>query len=227
MRLRTALIAAALLTTGMATGSSAADAYGVTAVHVTPVLADFPYDPVLDGTVYPSGGDEVEDTDDCTISRFEDRGDFRGLGVYSATGCGGARITFDVRSTRKQTSYAGVSGRTTATYGCVNVHNHHTRELFTTGRTLVGDDGVDDIPIVAPGVSSLGFHTLNRLETVTCRRPEQPAQLSLTVDQVVVSVYPDSSYSAANAEVHRVPGAWSARLSLPAPCGPHKGPAPD
>jgi hypothetical protein len=216
MRTGTVVAAAALIAGGVATPSWAQDSFAVSDLQVTPVLADYPYQPVLDGSVNDGSLELVSDPDDCSITGLESHGDFGGNGIYAEKGCGGAKITFKVtRNSDVAYAFAGASARATATYGCVNKQGK-TRELFTTRQTLPGKVGLFEIPFVLPGDNALGVHITSPLETVACRKSENPAELSLTVDHVVVTISAGADYGAiAPVEVHDLPGSWSVSLPLP------------
>jgi hypothetical protein len=186
--------------------ASAVDRYIITDPEVTPVLADYPYDPVLDGS---SGFDD--DPGDCSITGFEERL-LEGDGVYGATGCGGIKMRVVIsggESTPNAQAY--LSARAAATYGCVHSKNGHIKPLVTRTARVQGRHSVYEIPYVYDFPTAIGAYHLFPLESLNCNGKWTPAQLSITVTDFVVTIVSDDG-SEPN-EVHAIPGTWSVALS--------------
>jgi hypothetical protein len=178
---------------------------------VTPVLADYPYAPVL------RGGDrdlDVDDAHDCSVTGYETRAS-DGNGVYAATGCGGTRLQVTVRkSADAAPGYVQTAATTTARYGCVNEATHKSRVVLTRTARVVGQVGVFETPVAELDEQALGSYSVLPLETVACKARERAAQLGVTVTGLTVSVYPTPDTSLAPSEVHAVAGTWTATLPV-------------
>ena len=207
MRHRFGLVGLIAALTGALLGSpaSAADRYSITEVEVTPVLADFPYDPVLDGST-----ESDDDPGDCSITGFEDRL-LEGNGVYGATGCGGIKMRVVISGGENSpNALAYLSARASATYGCVHSKNGRTKRSFTRTTRIQGRDSGHEVPFVYDYPTPIGAYHLFPLESVKCNGKWIPAQLSITVTRLVVTI---KSYDGtAPDEVHAIPGSWSLAL---------------
>lgn len=183
--------------------ASAANRYSITDVEVTAVLADFPYDPVLDGST-----ESEDDPGDCSITGFEDRL-LEGDGVYAATGCGGIKMRVVVSGGENSPdALAYLSATATATYGCVHTKNGKTKRSFTRSARIQGRDSGHEIPFVYDTPTPIGAYHLFPLEAVKCKGPWKPAQLSISVTNFVVTI---ESYDGSEPdEVHAIPGTWRA-----------------
>jgi hypothetical protein len=199
-------------TTAAATTAAAA-AFSVAASTVTPVLADYPYTPVL------RGGDrdlDLDDPRDCSVTGYETRA-ADGQGVYAATGCGGARLQLTVaKSPDAAPGYVQTTATTTARYGCVNEATRRTRVVLTRTAHVVGQVSVFETPYAESSSTVLGSYTVLPLETVPCKARERAAQLGVTVSGLTVSVYPTPDTTLAPSEVHTVAGTWTATLPVAA-----------
>lgn len=222
-----AAVVAAVPTTGTASAAVPAGATGaalvaaatapadfsISAATVTPVLADYPYTPVL------RGGDrdlDIDDPHDCSVTGYETRA-ADGQGVYAATGCGGARLQVTVaKSAGAAAGYVQTTATTTARYGCVNEATHRSRVVLTRTARVVGQVSVFETPFAEFDSNELGSYTVLPLETVGCRARERAAQLGVTVSGLTVSIYPTPDTTLTPGEVHAVPGTWTATLPLAA-----------
>lgn len=188
-------------------------AFSVAASTVTPVLADYPYSPVL------RGGDrdlDIDDAHDCSVTGYETRA-ADGQGVYASTGCGGARLQVTVaKSPDAAPGYVQTTVTTTARYGCVNEATRKSRVVLTRTAHVVGQVSVFETPYAEFDSTALGSYTVLPLETVACKARERAAQLGVTVSGLTVSVFPTPDTTLAPSEVHAVPGTWTATLPVAA-----------
>jgi hypothetical protein len=209
MRRRLTLVGlVSLLTGALLNGApaSAADRYTITDSEVTPVLADYPYEPVLDGST-----ESDDDPGDCSITGFEERL-FEGNGVYAATGCGGIKMRVVITGGQSSpNALAFLSATVSATYGCVHAKTGHIKRSFTRTGRVTGQDSGHEIPYVYDYPTPIGAYHLFPLESLKCNGKWTPAQLSITVTNFVVTI--DSDDASVPDEVHAIPGTWSASLS--------------
>jgi hypothetical protein len=186
--------------------------------QVLPVLANYPYDPVLVGPhanepgLFPAG-----DPDDCTFTRggAEDR-TFGGDRVGLVRGCGAVRLQADAVPTGPGApALYGMQATATVDYGCVNVHNGRVRTVATRTDVIGADRSSLEIPIADPSLarSRLNGAAMLPRQDVVCRKAEQPAQLRVRVTDFVVTV--TAAFGSGATEVHALPGSWSAELALP------------
>jgi len=181
--------------------ASAADRYTVTDPEVTPVLADFPYDPVLDGST-----EFDDDPGDCSVTGLEERR-FEGDGVYAATGCGGIKMRVVISGGENSpNALASLSATATATYGCVHPKNGHVKRSFTRTGRVQGRDSSHEVPYVYDYPTPIGAYHLFPLESLKCSGKWMPEQLSITVSDLVVTI--ESDDGSAPDEAHAIPGTW-------------------
>lgn len=214
--MRTNLVTSTLLTALAAAGIAAApaaaaegDAWSVTDPLVTPVLADYPYDPVLEGPDWEGG-----DPTDCSITGYENRAD-ASTALRNATGCGGVLMQVTIAGADESAQgLATMSATATTTYGCVHPKTGRSRVVSSRTSEVHGRWGTFEIPLVSgtAGGRLYAYH-LFPLETVQCRGVEQPAQLSITVTDLVVSIEPFDQPGPT--ETQALPGSWDAQLALP------------
>ncbi len=170
---------------------------------VTPVLADDPYTPVLEGPDWEDGN-----TDDCSITGFEHRRVTGEHGPGLATGCGGVVMQVTTGSDLPDASgLAVMSATTTSTYGCVHPRTGRARTTLIRTADVTGRWGTFEIPQVGSTSGPLSAYHLLPLETLSCRGKERPSHLSLTVTDLSVSIEPLSQ--AGPVETHDVPGTWT------------------
>lgn len=220
MRTRIVVVStvAAMLAGGLAAPPAAAaeELWEVSEPVVTPVLADDPYTPVLQGPDAP-GDPGSGDPSDCVISGYENRGADGTNGVRYATGCGGVLMRVTIGSDVEGIDGVARMGITaTSTYGCVHARSGRTRTVLTATHRLPGLVNTYEIPVVHPPPSQLSAFSLLPLETVHCRRMERPSHLATTVSNLAVSIEP---FSGGTAEVHQVPGTWTVQR----PAAPRRG----
>lgn len=218
-----ALLAPLLAGALVAPGAQAAETgalFTVTDPQVVPVLANYPYDPVVVGlhadepALFPAG-----DRNDCTFTRggAEDR-TFAGDRVALVRGCGAVRLEADASGQGTPAVYI-MQATATVDYGCVNTHSGRVRTVATRTDVVVADRSSLEIPLLDPslGRSRLSGAAMLPRQEVVCRKPERPAQLRVRVTDFVVTVTADFGRGAT--EVHVLPGSWSTELVLPAPHG--------
>ena len=194
-----AVAAAALLSSA---SPAAADGYAITDVDITPVLADAPYEPVLVGDAGEDG-----DPSDCSITGFEE-GLVGVAHLGAATGCGG--IGFELLVTPPAGADAVVArprATATATYGCVHPRTGRTRTTLVRTGEVTGYSGVFVIPVVDREPTELSAYALFTPEDVDCRGKERPAQLSITVEDLEVTLEPFTT--SGPTQVVEVPGRWT------------------
>jgi hypothetical protein len=207
VRQRLVLVAFVSVVGALLEGSpaSGAERYVVTDVEVTPVLADYPYDPVLDGSTEFS-----DDPGDCSITGNEDHR-LEGDGVYAATGCGGIKMRVVISGGESSpNALAYLSAKAKATYGCVHVKNGRTKRSFTRRGRVQGQDSGLEVPFLYDYPTTIGAYHLFPLESLKCKGKWTPAMLSITVTNFVVTI---ESYDGSQPdEVHAIAGTWSAAL---------------
>lgn len=179
-----ALSTAVAAVTLVATPAQAATTYDLSGVTVTPVLADDPYTPALDGTDQYGDGDPG----DCTIS---------GVEVYEASatmaaGCGGADVAMTITENGDEPiDYVGGTVTLARTFACTSVKMHKERARFTATSTTGFGLSTGEYFLPDNATTSRLMYAIAPLATPKCNKHEKPAMVALTLSNLTIQIIRD------------------------------------
>ena len=168
----------------VATPAQAATTYSISGVTVTPVLANDPYAPLVDGTDEHGDGD----AGDCTIS---------GVEVYEASatmaaGCGGVDVAVAITKHGDELfDHVGGTVTLTRTFVCTSDRTHKQRRRSTATSTTGFALSVGEYFLHDDATTHRLMHAVAPLTQLRCNKHEKATMLALTVSDLTIQVVRD------------------------------------